>query len=130
MGEESIVIYDGECNLCDSSVKFILRHESNNELRFTHLASPEGERIMREFNIDPSIDAVLFVNNGKIFIKSKAVFEISKYLKYPFKLVKYFSWVPLFISDTIYDFIAKRRYKWFGKDDCLILDEKIKVRFI
>jgi len=125
-----IVIYDGECNLCDSSVKFILRNERKEELRFTHLKSEEGKKIMNKFKLDKSFDGILFLKDGKLYGKSEAIIEISKYLKYPSQAAKHFNWVPLFLRDGLYDIIAKRRYKWFGKDDCLIPDPRIRERFI
>jgi predicted DCC family thiol-disulfide oxidoreductase YuxK len=126
----SIVIYDGECNLCDSSVNFILKHEKEKELFFTHLKASTGQKIKAEFNLADDFDGVLLFEKGRLYIKSEAALRISLYLKKPYSFFAYFFWVPLFIRDGIYNFIAKKRYAWFGKDDCLIPDISIRKRFI
>ena len=128
--EISIVIYDGQCNLCDQSVKFILKHEKKDELYFTHLTSKTGQKIKLNFKISDDFDGILLYDKGRIYGKSEAVLRISTYLKYPFPIISSFFWLPLFIRDGIYDFIANRRYRWFGKDECLIPDDPIRKRFI
>lgn len=128
--EKPIVIYDGECNLCDKSVKYILKNEQANEIRFTHLKSPTGIEIMQTFSLDEEFDGVLFYEKEILYAKTEAVLRISTYLRFPSKILAHFFWVPPFIRDHIYDFIAIRRYKWFGKDECIIMDQRIKDRFI
>lgn len=126
----SIVIYDGQCNLCDRSVKLILKYEAEDVLFFSHLHSKAGQKIKNGFNISDDFDGILLYEKGKLYGKSEAVLHISTYMKFPFSLISFFFWIPLFIRDGIYDFIANRRYRWFGKDECLIPDEKIRKRFI
>ena len=124
------VIYDGICNLCDKSVKFILAHEKGDRLRFTHLTSDKGQYIKREFGIDAEFDGILFLEDGILFEKSDAILQISSYLKAPYSATKHFFWIPRVIRDDIYDLIARNRYGWFGKDECIIPDEKLRQRFV
>ena len=128
--EISIVIYDGQCNLCDRSVKFILNHEKETTLYFTHLNSATGQKIKNNFNVSDDFDGILLYDKGRLYGKSEAILRISTFLSFPFPIISSFFWLPLFIRDGIYDFIAYRRYSWFGKDDCLIPDESIRKRFI
>ena len=127
---EPLVIYDGICNLCDRSVKFILNHERKEELFFTHLESAIGAEIKKQFAIEKDFDGILFLEKGRLYTKSEAVLRISLYLKPPYSFLPFFFWLPHFIRNGIYDLIARNRYRYFGKDECIIPDERIKKRFI
>ncbi len=128
--EISIVIYDGQCNLCDRSVNFIVDHEKDDRLYFTHLNSTTGQKIMNNFNIKADFDGILLYDKGRLYGKSEAALRISTFLKAPYSWISFFFWIPLFIRDGSYNFIAKHRYRWFGKDECLIPAESIRRRFI
>lgn len=128
--EAPIVIYDAVCNLCDRSVKFIIKHEKGNSLKFTHLDSAKGKEIVKSFNLDEDYDSLLLYEDGVLYGKSDAVLRIALYLKAPYSFLPFFFWIPLFIRDRSYDFIAKKRYNWFGKNDCIPIDPKLKDRFI
>jgi predicted DCC family thiol-disulfide oxidoreductase YuxK len=128
--EAPIIIYDGECNLCDRSVRFIIDHEKDATLLFTHMNSPKGKAIRKSFGIDDDYDSVLLCEGDRLFGKSDAVLRIALYLKMPFSFLPFFFWVPLFIRDRLYDWIARKRYSWFGKDNCIVPDERLRERFI
>jgi predicted DCC family thiol-disulfide oxidoreductase YuxK len=128
----SIVLFDGVCNFCNSSVNFIIRHDKKKRYKFAALQSDIG-RVLSEMNaIDQSkIDSIILVENGKVFVKSSAILRISKHLNYLYPLFFGFVIIPKFIRDGVYDFIAKNRYKWFGKKEtCMIPSPEIKSRFI
>ena len=128
--ERPIVIYDGDCNLCDKSVRFILDHEKDTALQFTHIESDKGKEIIRAFKLDEDYDSVLLYEKGTIYGKSDAVLRIALYLKAPYSFLPFFFWIPLFIRDGIYDYIARKRYSWYGKNDCIVPDDRLKERFI
>lgn len=128
--ESPILIYDGECNLCDRSVRFILNHEKDSSLYFTHINSSKGKEIRKSFGIDDAYDSILLCEGDRLYGKSDAVLRIALYLRAPYSFLPFFFWVPLFIRDRLYDFIARKRYSWFGKDNCIIPDERLKERFI
>ena len=129
---KTILLFDGYCNLCHSSVQFVLRHEKNNDLYFTSLQSPIGVEILKYYSINPNeIDSLVLIEKNKSYIKSSAALRVSKYLKglYPIGLGLLI--IPSFIRNWGYDYIAKNRYKWFGKmDNCLIPDENLSKRFL
>lgn len=129
---KTILLFDGYCNLCQASVKFILKHERNNYIYFTSLQSPIGIDIQNHYSINhKKIDSFIFIENNNAYIKSSAAIRVSKYLKgfYPFCL--WLLIVPPFIRNWIYDYIAKNRYKWFGKkESCLVPDENLAKRFL
>ena len=127
-----VVIFDGLCNLCDHSVKFILNHEASQTLRFTPLQSPAGARLMREFGFDPD-DAKTFVliADGRPYVRSDAAIRISRYLSGAWKLLGVVRFIPQPIRDGLYNVVARNRYRWFGRfETCAVPTQELKARFI
>lgn len=129
---DNLVLYDGVCKFCNSSVNFVLDHEKNDQLKFTPLQSELGAKVLKEHNFPTDYtESILFLNNGKLEAKSTAALKISKFLKGPWSLGRVFLIVPSFISDFFYDIIAKNRYKWFGMTDaCMLPPANHKERFL
>ena len=116
----NIVLFDGICNLCNASVRFITRHDKNNTIQFASLQSETAKEILSQLNIDSQkIDSIIFISNEKMFIKSGAAIEIVKLLHGFPRLLKYFQFIPRPIRDFVYDLIAKNRYRLFGKSCAL-----------
>ena len=112
----NIVLFDGICNLCNASVRFITRHDKNNTIQFASLQSETAKQLLLKMNIDSQkIDSIIFISNEKMFIKSDAAIEIAKLLDGFPRLLKYFQFIPRPIRDFVYDLIAKNRYRLFGK---------------
>lgn len=129
---KTILLFDGYCNLCHSSVQFVLRHEKNNDLYFTSLQSPIGIEILKHYSINPNeIDSLVLIEKNKAYIKSSAALRVSKYLKGLYPICFGLLIIPSFIRNWVYDYVAKNRYKWFGKmDNCLVPDENLAKRFL
>lgn len=129
---KTILLFDGYCNLCHSSVQFVLRHEKNNDLYFTSLQSPVGVEILKYYSINPNeIDSLVLIEKNKAYIKSSAALRVSKYLRGLYPIGFGLLIIPSFIRNWVYDYVAKNRYKWFGKmDNCLIPDENLSKRFL
>ena len=128
--DKIIVVYDGECNFCDATVNYIIKHESFNFCYFTHLQSETGKRIIKDFKVPPDFDGLLYLENDRLYGKSEAVLRISRYLKFPFPIISFFFWIPVKLRNGIYDWFAKRRYKWFGKKECEMPKDAVQKRFI
>lgn len=112
-------------------VKFAIKHDKAGVLRFASLQSDIGKAIKNQFKINDTIDSLVFVENNKAFTYASAAIGITKYFNYPAKILYLFRFVPSFISTPIYKFIAKNRYKWFGKtDECQIPSPEIRNRFL
>jgi predicted DCC family thiol-disulfide oxidoreductase YuxK len=129
---DNVVIFDGVCNLCARSVRFILDHEADQTLRFTPLQSPAGTRLMRELGLDPE-DAKTFVliADGKAYVKSDAAIRLSRYFRQAWKPVGAIKIIPRRIRDGMYDVVARKRYRWFGHlDSCMVPTPELKARFI
>lgn len=127
-----ILLFDGYCNLCNGCVKFVLNHEKNSLITFASLQSETGEKLLAKYHIDPGVtDSLVLIEHGKVYIKSSAALRLSKYMKGFYPLCMGFIIVPPFIRNWVYDFIAKHRYKWFGKSDtCMVPDKNLANRFL
>jgi len=111
----NIVLFDGICNLCNASVRFISRHDKNGRIQFASLQSETAKQLLVNKAIDTrKIDSIIFISNEKIFFKSDAAIEIAKRLKGFPHYLKYFQFIPRPIRDVVYDLIAKNRYRLFG----------------
>jgi predicted DCC family thiol-disulfide oxidoreductase YuxK len=125
------VFFDGYCVLCNGFVDYLLQNDTKKKL---HFASLQGETAKKK--LAPSylheVDTVIFIdNNQDIFIKSAAVIAILKTLGGLWKLISLFSYVPVSLRDNIYDFVARKRYGWFGKrDQCRLPKEEEKDRIL
>jgi len=130
---KQLVLFDGVCNLCNASVKYIIKHDKKDVFRFSPLQSKVGQQIVNEHNIDTSkIDSILlFSEKNGIRYKSTAALIIAKHLGFPRNFLVIFLIVPPFIRNWVYDYIAKNRYKWYGKRDaCMVPTAELKNKFL
>jgi predicted DCC family thiol-disulfide oxidoreductase YuxK len=129
---KSIVLFDGVCNLCNSSVNFIIKHDSNEHYLFASLQSDVAKDILLQFDLKKyNLNTILLFENGFIYDRSTAVLKIMKRLDKGYPILYFFIIIPKKIRDWVYDVIAKNRYKWFGrKDTCMIPKNTIKKRFL
>ncbi len=129
---KEIVLFDGYCNLCNSSVQFLLRHEKNDALYFASLQSEYGQRLLQQHGLSPEQNnSVVFIKEGKVLLKSSAALHLCKRMKGLYPLLIIFLIIPPFIRNAVYEFVARKRYAWFGRSEqCMIPDEKLKRRFL
>lgn len=129
---ESIIFFDGNCNLCNGFVQFVLKNEASSLFLFCSLQSEFSINFFKENNFNTNgIDSVIVFQNNQFYIQSKAAFIILKHLKMPFKMVSFLSFLPLFFTNFIYNLIAKYRYKLFGVNNtCWVMTNENKGRFL
>lgn len=129
---KKIIIFDGICVLCNSWVDFIIKRDRDNLFRFSPLQSNAGKALLEKFSIDIyKSDSLVLIDENRYFIKSGAVLHIVDNLHYPWRIFYVFRFIPRFLRDFIYDFIAKYRYKLFGKrKSCRLPVGAEKERFI
>ena len=127
----NFILFDGVCNFCNFWVNFIIDHDDKKYFKFISLQSDIAQRILIQKKIDPlHIDSLILVMNEKVFLKSSAALQIAKNLNGFWKTLCIFSVIPSPLRDLIYDFIAKNRYKWFGKrETCRVPSKDEKERF-
>jgi len=131
--DKKIILFDGVCNLCDSTVQFIIKRDKNDIFRFVALQSDLGQQIINYIGIDISkTDSIILYEPGRAyFYKSAAAINILKELGGIYSLLNIFSIIPKYISNKVYDYIARNRYKWYGKKDaCMIPTPELKAKFL
>lgn len=127
-----ILLFDGHCNLCNNSIQFVLRHEKKAIIQFASLQSEIGTRLLQQHAINTKeIDSLVLIDNETVFVKSAAALRLTKHLKGLYPALIILLVVPAFIRDVVYDYVARNRYKWFGKtDSCMVPSPKFKNRFL
>ncbi len=130
--KSKIILFDGVCNLCNGAINFIIKRNSKANLKFASLQSDTGKQLLKEYNIDPlKTDSIVLIDSNKAFLKSDAALRIAKDLDDAYPLLYSFIIIPAFIRNSIYDLIARNRYKWFGKkESCMIPTPDLKSRFL
>lgn len=127
----TIILFDGICNLCNSSVQFIIQRDRAGYFQFASLQGEAGRKLERQFNLPLDIDSFILIENGQFYTKSTAALRVCKYLDGGWKLLALLRVVPRPIRDFVYDWIAKHRYRWFGKrDTCTFPTQEQQARFL
>lgn len=129
---ENILFFDGVCNLCNGLVRFIIRHDHKRKIMFAPLQSEIAVNILSE--TDPgllNIDSVVYVTRSGHFTRSDAILHMLRDMGGGWKTFFGFIIIPRFIRDSIYNMIARNRYRFFGKkDSCMIPTSDVKDRFL
>ena len=130
--KKSIILFDGLCNVCDASVKFILKRDKNEKYLFASLQSETGQEILKKFNLPTeNFKSFALVEDSKIFIKSTAALKVAKEFSGFWKVFYVFIYLPTPIRDIFYDLVSKNRYLIGGKKhSCLIPTPELKKRFL
>ena len=127
-----VILFDGVCNLCNSSVDWIIRRDKHNLFKFASLQSDYGKQITEQYKItEQYLDTVVLLDNDKIYLRASAVLRILKQLGGFYSLVYIFNVLPSPVLNFFYNIVARYRYRWFGKrDTCRVPDEVEKEKFI
>ena len=130
--EKKITLFDGVCNLCNTSVLFVIKRDTKDQFRFAALQSEIGQSLAKKHQLDTTqVDSIVLIMKDKVFIKSSAALNISRYLKGAYPLLFLFIIIPSFIRNWVYDYVAKNRYRWYGKkDQCMIPTKELKSKFL
>ncbi|MFY7729644.1 MAG: thiol-disulfide oxidoreductase DCC family protein [Flavobacterium sp.] len=131
--DKKIILFDGVCNLCNSTVQFLIKHDKKDVFRFVALQSDLGQQITAYIGIDTSkVDSIIVYEPGKAyFYKAEAALEIASAIGGIYSLLAVFKVVPKSISNAVYDYIARNRYKWYGKKEaCMLPTPEIKAKFL
>ena len=117
INEKFLVLFDGVCNLCNASVQYIIKHDKKDKFRFAAIQSEIGQEIIKTNQIDTiKMDSIiLYSEKNGISYKSTAALKIAMVLGFPISVLGVFMIIPPFLRNWVYDFIAKNRYKWYGK---------------
>lgn len=128
---KSVILFDGVCNLCNSFVNWIIRHDRHKRFVFGSLQSAGATGLLKDVLGLKDIKTIVLIENGKKYIRSTAALRILKGLGRQWSFFYVFIIVPPFIRDTLYKFIAKNRYRWFGRtEDCMVPTPELQNRFL
>jgi predicted DCC family thiol-disulfide oxidoreductase YuxK len=128
-----VILFDGVCNLCASSVQFIIARDPKARFKFCSLQSQQAQSLLGSFAVRDLPDSVVLVDEmGKLHVKSKAALEIGKHLTWPWYWLAWLAClVPRPVRDSAYDLVARNRYRWFGrKEQCWMPTKELKERFL
>lgn len=130
--DQPIVLFDGVCNLCDSAVQFIIKHDKKNIFMFTSLQSNAGQKLLAQYNFPlDELNSFILIEHGKAYTRSTGALKVVKKLQGLWPLLYGFMIIPKFIRDGVYNWVGRNRYKWYGKKDaCMIPTPELKARFL
>ena len=131
--DKKIILFDGLCNLCDASVQFLIKKDTKDVFRFVSLQTTFGQEILNHIGVDiKNINSIVLYEPGiAYYIKSEAAFKIAYELNGLYKFLSFFSVLPKSITNLFYDYIAKNRYKWFGKkESCMMPTTDLANKFL
>jgi predicted DCC family thiol-disulfide oxidoreductase YuxK len=129
---DNVILFDGVCNLCSALVQFVIRHDHAGRFRFAAIQSEIGQQIFRRHGLDPGdLQTFVLITHEKTLLRSDAAIEVVSRFGGAWKACRVFRLVPRAARDSIYSFVARNRYRWFGrKDACMIPTPEIKERFL
>lgn len=130
---KKIILFDGVCNLCDATVQQLIRKDRKDIFRFAALQSEAGKEIAKYIGIDTTkMDSIILYEPGKAYhIKAEAAIEIAKSIGGIYSLLALFSFFPNWMKNSAYDYVAKNRYKWYGKkENCILPTPALNAKFL
>ncbi|PBQ31763.1 thiol-disulfide oxidoreductase [Sphingobacteriaceae bacterium] len=132
LSKQPILLFDGECGFCNKTIQFFLRNENKNKrMHFAPLESEIGKALRKYFEIDEKIDSVILVKDHSAYIKSCAALRLAPFMRAPWSFAIVFVIIPPFLRNWVYDFIARRRKKIFGRvESCALLANEDRERFL
>lgn len=132
MGEsDPVILFDGVCNLCNGAVQFIIKRDKSGKFKFAALQSETANKLLKNHPVVQDLTTIIFLEKGKLYTKSDAALKIARGLGGAWSLVYFFKIFPPSFRNWVYDWVAKNRYRWFGKkDECMVPTPELKQRFL
>ncbi len=130
--QHPIILFDGVCNLCNSSVQWVIERDPEGIFRFASLQSKVAEKIFLRTGLEgEKLNSVALYEEGRLYQRSTAALRIARKLDAPWSLLYNLIVIPAFIRDAVYDFIARNRYRWFGRrESCMVPSPELRERFL
>ncbi len=130
--KSAVILFDGVCNFCNSSVNFIIKHDENKIFRFAALQSEAGQKLVKEYGMDkPGLDSIILIENGRAYTHSTAALRIAHHLGGIYSWAHALIYLPRGLRDLFYRMFASNRYRLFGKQEqCMIPTPEVKARFL
>ncbi|WP_418262863.1 thiol-disulfide oxidoreductase DCC family protein [Flavobacterium faecale] len=131
--DKKIILFDGVCNLCNSAVNYVIAHDKKDVFRFVAIQSDLGQKIINHIGVDTTKtdSIILYIPQKAYYYKSQAALKIACDLSDFLPLLALFQIIPTSISNWVYDYVAKNRYRWYGKkESCMIPTPELKSKFL
>jgi len=130
-----LILFDGVCNLCNTAVQWVIARDQHATFRFASLQSAAARTAIEErIGADAASrlpDSIVLLDERGLHTRSTAALRIATKLGFPWSLAAIWFVLPRFLRDPVYDFIGKRRYRWFGKKDaCMVPSPELRARFL
>ncbi len=132
MKEQPVILFDGVCNFCNSAVNFVIKRNKRTIIHFAPLQTKAGQELLKQYNLPTEeMKTFVFIENGKVYTRSTASLKVCRYLRGLWPLCYGLIIVPKFIRDSIYNWVSRNRYKWFGvRQECMIPTPEVRERFL
>lgn len=129
---KQIILFDGMCNLCNGTVQFLIKRDTDARFKFGSLQSEPGQALLKSYGLSTSnFETFVYIRGDESFQKSSAALQVLKDLGGPWKLFYAFIVIPPPVRDFLYSIIVKNRYHWFGqRDSCMVPAPELKDRFL
>lgn len=128
---ERVILFDGECTVCNQAVQFIIKRDRAGYFKFTSRNSDVGHHLLAKYNVPKTVDSLIVIDKNKYFDKSTAALHICKYLSWRWKILYSLILIPTSWRDFFYEFIARNRYRWFERNhSCQLISENERERFL
>lgn len=115
-GGGPIIVFDGHCVLCSANARFVLRHDRNRRFRLAAAQSEAGAALQRRFALNrDSLETIVVIEDGRAITESDAVIAIAAGLGWPWRAAAAAKLVPRALRDPLYRWVARNRYRWFGR---------------
>jgi predicted DCC family thiol-disulfide oxidoreductase YuxK len=131
MDAPPVAFFDGVCNLCNRSVDFLLRHDRRGLLRFAPLQGTTFAEVARDHPELAGTDSFVLAQGGRVHVRSSAALRAAVALGGAWRACGVLLAVPRPLRDVVYDFVARRRYRWFGRrESCRLPTPELRARFL
>ncbi|MFN8510406.1 MAG: DCC1-like thiol-disulfide oxidoreductase family protein [Deinococcaceae bacterium] len=125
-----VLLFDGVCNLCNHTVRFVIRHDRKKDLFFASQQSAYGRSQLEHYGL-PSLEGVVWIESTGCYTESDALLRLFRYLGGPWAALQLFKVVPRWARNGLYRWIARRRYRLFGKrESCAVPTPELRARFL
>ena len=130
--KKQIILFDGVCNLCNSSVQFVIQRDPSGKFNYAALQSEAGRQLLKENDLPVNeLYSIILIKDGEVYQRSRAALEVARGLTGLWPLLYVLIIIPPFVRNGIYNWISRNRYRWFGKkDECMIPTSELKSRFL
>jgi predicted DCC family thiol-disulfide oxidoreductase YuxK len=130
--EQPVILFDGVCNLCNGVVKLVIRQDKKGHFKFAALQSAAGQKLLENHQLpQKEFESFLLIQNGRVYQQSDAALQVARRFSWYWQWVQVLWLVPRPLRNAVYRFIARNRYRWFGKQEaCMLPTPSNKQRFL